>query len=54
MRTLPLTAVEKDLLKRCEQGPMTLEEMCDAIKQRDYEVCRSIWGLVAVGALMKS
>jgi len=53
-RTLPLTAVEKDLLKRCEQGPMTLEEMCDEIKQRDYEVCRSIWGLLAVGALMKS
>jgi hypothetical protein len=37
----------------CEQ-PMTLEEICDDSKLKDFDVCRLIWAFLVVGALMKS
>ena len=53
VRDLPLSAEDKELLKMCDQ-PTALEEMCEASALSDYEVCRSVWALLVVGALMKS
>lgn len=50
---LPLRPDEKALLEMCE-APTSLEEMCEASKLSDYEVCKSVWALLIVGALMKS
>jgi hypothetical protein len=50
---LPLLAGERALLQQC-RTPTSLGEMCDASDLGDFQVCRSIWGLLVVGALMKS
>jgi hypothetical protein len=52
-RDLPLSAEEKELLRLCDQ-PTSLDEMCEASALGDYEVCRSVWALLVVGALMRS
>ena len=52
-RDLPLSAEEQELLKMCDE-PTALVEMCDASSLSDYEVCRAVWALLVVGALMKS
>jgi hypothetical protein len=52
-RDLPLSADEQELLRLCDE-PTSLAEMCEASKLSDYDVCRSVWALLVVGALMKS
>jgi len=50
---LPLSPEEKEILRMCDV-PTSLEEICEASKLNDYDVCCSIWGLLVLGALMKS
>jgi hypothetical protein len=50
---LPLLPAEKSLLDMCHQ-PTTLDEMCQASKMGDFQVCRSVWGLLVVGAIARS
>ena len=50
---LPLSSEEKEVLRMCD-APTSLEEICDASKLNDYDVCRSVWALLILGALMKS
>jgi hypothetical protein len=51
--TLPLFPGEQGLLELC-RTPTSLGEMCDASPMGDFQVCRSVWGLLLVSALMKS
>ena len=53
LATLPLRPEEKTLAEMCE-APTSLEEMCEASKLSDHEVCKTVWALLIVGALMKS
>ncbi len=53
VKDLPLSPGERDLLKQCD-APTTLEEMCEASKLSDLDVCRSVWALLLTGALMKA
>ena len=53
VKDIPLTPGERDLLKQCD-APTSLEEMCEASKLSDLDVCRSVWALLLVGALMKA
>jgi len=50
---LPLRPEEKALAAMCD-ATTSLEEMCEASKLSDYEVCKTVWALLIVGALMKS
>lgn len=50
---LPLLPGEHQLLRMCDQTT-TLGEMCDASDLGDFQVCRSVWALLIVGALIKS
>jgi hypothetical protein len=50
---LPLLPGERRLLEMCDQ-PASLGEMCDASDLGDFQVCRSVWALLIVGALMKA
>jgi hypothetical protein len=50
---LPLLPGDRQLLDMC-RTPTSLVEMCDASDMGDLQVCRSIWGLLVVGALAKS
>jgi len=50
---LPLSAEQKELLRQCDV-PTSLAEMCEASKLSDLDVCRSVWALLLVGALMKA
>src|SRR5437867_2160570 len=52
-RDLPLSPEEKEILRMCD-APTSLEEICEASKLNDYDVCRSVWALLILGALMKS
>ena len=52
-RDLPLLPEEKEILRMCD-APTSLEEICEASKLNDYDVCRSVWALLILGALMKS
>jgi uncharacterized protein DUF4388 len=51
--TLPLVPGEKRLVDMC-RTPTALGEMCEGSDMGDLHVCRSVWGLLIVGALMKS
>ena len=51
--SLPLFPGEKALLEMC-RTPTSLGEMCEASQMGDFQVCRSVWGLLLVSALMKS
>ncbi|HET8948636.1 MAG TPA: DUF4388 domain-containing protein [Candidatus Polarisedimenticolia bacterium] len=51
--TLPLFPGERALLTMC-RTPTSLGEMCEASQMGDFQVCRSIWGLLLVSALMKA
>jgi len=53
LATLPLMPGEKRLVEMC-RTPTALGEMCEASNLGDLPVCRSVWGLLIVGALMKS
>lgn len=50
---LPLLPGERSLLDLCAAG-VTLGEMCESSELGDFQVCRSVWALLVVGALMKS
>ena len=50
---LPLLKEERELLGQCK-SPTSLEEMCEQSRLKDYDVCKSVWALLLVGALMKS
>jgi hypothetical protein len=50
---LGLTPDEKTLLAMCD-APTSLEEMCEASKLSGYDVCKTVWALLVIGALMKS
>ncbi len=52
-RDLPLSPEEKEILRMCD-APTSLEEICEASKLNDYDVCRAVWALLILGALMKS
>jgi uncharacterized protein DUF4388 len=52
-RDLPLLPGERALLELCDE-PTSLAELCEASKLGDYELCRSVWALLILGALMKS
>ena len=52
-RDLPLSPEEKEILRMCD-APTSLEEICEASRLNDYDVCRSVWALLVLGALMKS
>ncbi len=53
VRDLPLVPEERALLDLCDTA-MSLGELCEASKLGDYELCKSVWALLIVGALMKS
>ena len=53
VKDLPLSQGEKALLKQCDV-PTSLEEMCESSKLSSLDVCRSIWALLLVSALMKA
>ncbi len=50
---LPIMHEEMELLKMCA-APTSLGEMCDASQLGDFVVCRSVWTLLILGAVMKS
>lgn len=50
---LPIEEGEKNLLVMC-RTPTALGEMCESSEMGDIDVCRSVWALLAVGALIKS
>ncbi len=50
---LPLKDEEKQLIYMC-QSPTSLGEMCDASSLLDLHVCKVVWALLIVGALMKA
>ena len=50
---LPLLPGERALLTMC-RTPTSLGEMCDASQMGDFQVCRSVWGLLLAAALMKA
>ena len=52
-RDLTLEDEERRLLALCEQ-PASLEEICDASPLRDYDICKVLWALLVIGALMKA
>ena len=52
-KDLPIEPAEKRLLQMC-RNPTSLAEMCDGAGQRDMDVCRSVWALLCVGALIKA
>lgn len=52
-RELPIEEWEKNLLAMCGT-PTSLGEMCESSEMGDIEVCRSVWALLSVGALIKS
>lgn len=53
VRGLPLLPEEHQLLAHCD-APTSLQELCEASSMSDYDVCRSVWAMLIVGALMKS
>ena len=50
---LPLVPGERALLTMC-RTPTSLGEMCEASQMGDFQVCRSVWGLLLASALMKA
>ena len=50
---LPLLPGEHKLIEM-GRTPTSLGEMCDASELGDLDVCRAVWSLLTVGALMKS
>lgn len=45
---------ERQILTFCEAETRTLSEICDAVPLNDFVVCKVVWGLLIVGALMKA
>jgi len=53
VRDLPLVSEERALLDLCDT-PTSLGELCESSKLGDYEMCKSVWALLILGALMKA
>ena len=53
VRGLPILPEETALLELCD-SPMSLGELCEAYALIDYDVCKAVWALLVIGALMKS
>lgn len=53
MLELPIDDTEKSLLAMCRTAT-ALGEMCEVATVGDFDVCRAVWALLAVGALIKS
>lgn len=53
MAGLPLGPEEKELLHMCSTST-SLGEMCDGSSLLDLQVCKTVWALLIVGALMKA
>ena len=53
IETAMLSSDEKGIVTYCEET-RTLEEICDEIPLNDFLICKLVWGLVVVGALMKA
>jgi Domain of unknown function (DUF4388) len=50
MADMSLHKDEMDLIATLD-GVMSLEEICAAARQSDFQICRTVWGLWAAGAL---
>lgn len=46
-----LPTAERKIVEYCEETH-TLEEICDQVPLNDFLICKSVWGLLVVGALM--
>ncbi len=44
---------ERQILTFCQET-RTLSEICDSVPLNDYVLCKVVWGLLIVGALMKA
>ena len=44
---------ERQVLTFCEEA-RTLSEICGAVSLNDFVVCKVVWGLLVIGALMKA
>ena len=44
---------EQQILAFCQET-RTLSEICDSVSMSDYVLCKVVWGLLIVGALMKA
>jgi hypothetical protein len=45
---------ERQILSFCEVETRTLSEVCESSPLNDFVVCKVVWGLLLVGALMKA
>jgi len=53
VKDLPIRPADRAILHLCDQ-PMSLEEICEASALKDSDVCKAVWALLIVGALMKA
>jgi hypothetical protein len=44
---------ERQILTLCQET-RTLSEICDSLPMNDFVLCKVVWGLLIVGALMKA
>ena len=52
VREINLTANEQQILTQCEK-PATLEAICDASEENDFEICRLLWALRTLGIVKR-
>ena len=48
VREINLTPNEQQILTQCEK-PATLEAICDASEENDFEICRLLWAFRTLG-----
>jgi len=53
VKDLPIRPEDRAILDLCDQ-PMSLEEICEASALNDSEVCKAVWALLIIGALMQA
>ncbi len=52
VREINLTPSEQQILTQCEK-PATLEALCDASEENDFEICRLLWALRTLGIVKR-
>ena len=52
VQEISLTPGEHQILAQCEE-PATLEEICDASAENDFEICRLLWALRTLGIVKR-
>jgi hypothetical protein len=52
VREINLTPGEHQILTQCEK-PATLEEICDASEENDFEICRLLWAFRTLGFIKR-